>query len=428
MSPDTSPEIERFRDEMVLSKIKKGGWGVIACPEEKDSPPFAFTIGLFEKFGHPEIILFGMDSRESAKALNFMGARIQDGEVFKALQAYNDVLTSQCMFAPVDVQQDYWLGYARWYYKKDFPAIQCVWADTNGRWPWNTDCDPGVAGRQMILNETARRHNWLETKYYPTGAAATTIVRRYLTWPKFNRLLDDAAIYFRNVTLFADKFEGSIPKNLYSFYKDTFTQFATQAKQNVAVAAYLEEQRTRRHKANLHASYVNCWFARPHESAGMWTGYAQDKIKEGDKEITRPGVAIESTYEALLRSFTDELPSEHDFVQYANFDTDAFKTGKLRYDFSQQPLNFKRIEYKDEHELRLIVFRTEEAEAQLAANVFKPASGGINLKVSLETLLQKTIAGPGATDVFLSNIQAALKAKGLNVPVVKSALDGNPLY
>jgi hypothetical protein len=328
----------------------------------------------------------------------------------------------------VDFQQDSWLGYARWYYKGDFPSLQCVWADSSGCWPWNTECHPRVAERQIILNETARLHNWLETRYFPAGAAATTVVRRYLTWTKFIRLLDDAAIYFRNVTLFTDKFEGSIPQNLFSFYKNTFTQFAAQAKPNVAVVAYLEEHRSRRHKANLHASYVNCWFARPHESAGMWTGYAQDKIKMGDKEITRPGVAIESTYEALLRSFTDELPSEHDFVQYANFDTDAFKTGKLRYEFSQQPLNFKRIEYEDEHELRLIVFRAEEAEALLAASVFKPAHDGINLKVDLETLLLKVIAGPGASDSFISDIQAALKSKGLDVSVVKSALDGNPLH
>ena len=43
-------------------------------------------------------------------------------------------------------------GYARWFYKGDsFEALQCVWPDRHGRFPWDGDVTEGVRARQPLL-------------------------------------------------------------------------------------------------------------------------------------------------------------------------------------------------------------------------------------------------------------------------------------
>lgn len=60
-----------------------GGKGECNCegcedmPE--DSPAFAYTVGLFG-LGHPELLIFGVDSHTAAHLLNELSARIRAGE------------------------------------------------------------------------------------------------------------------------------------------------------------------------------------------------------------------------------------------------------------------------------------------------------------------------------------------------------------
>ena len=38
-----------------------------------------------------------------------------------------------------DARREYF-GFAQWYYKADFPALQLVWPSaTDGRWPWDSE-------------------------------------------------------------------------------------------------------------------------------------------------------------------------------------------------------------------------------------------------------------------------------------------------
>jgi hypothetical protein len=59
--------IERFRDrepdeseQEVLSHVERHGWNVTNIREEDGTPGWAFTIGLFETFGHPEVAILGI--------------------------------------------------------------------------------------------------------------------------------------------------------------------------------------------------------------------------------------------------------------------------------------------------------------------------------------------------------------------------------
>jgi len=47
-------------DAQVPADIETYGWHVIEVPEDDEGPGFAFTIGLFRRFEHPELIVFGL--------------------------------------------------------------------------------------------------------------------------------------------------------------------------------------------------------------------------------------------------------------------------------------------------------------------------------------------------------------------------------
>jgi len=46
-------------DKKVLPTLEEWGWYVISVA---DKPVFSYSVGLFEHFKHPEIIVFGLDS------------------------------------------------------------------------------------------------------------------------------------------------------------------------------------------------------------------------------------------------------------------------------------------------------------------------------------------------------------------------------
>ena len=52
---------------------------------------------------------------------------------------------------PREVQAEYF-GTAQWAYEgADFPCVQLVWPDKQGRWPWDPSSRDGFRGLQPVL-------------------------------------------------------------------------------------------------------------------------------------------------------------------------------------------------------------------------------------------------------------------------------------
>lgn len=65
-------------DRHVAAVIREHGCYLEYVIGEGDDPPFAYTIGLFG-LGHPELIIFGLDTGRSAQALNAFFDRVRRG-------------------------------------------------------------------------------------------------------------------------------------------------------------------------------------------------------------------------------------------------------------------------------------------------------------------------------------------------------------
>lgn len=129
-------------DKKVVEDIKKYGWHVVNVLEEENHPPHSFSIGLYESFNHPEIIIIGIDNQNAQNIINGIGTKIKNGEKFESGKGYGEFLTGdyKCFFIKVE-KSNYkgeYVGFASWYYEGDnFPLLQCVWPAKDGTFPWN---------------------------------------------------------------------------------------------------------------------------------------------------------------------------------------------------------------------------------------------------------------------------------------------------
>jgi hypothetical protein len=132
----------------VLKSIEgEPGWKVMGIGAEKDSPGFAYTIGLFHNYKHPEIILFGLPIEIALTLLNDVGDRVKRGEVIQPNAVYTDLVQKYpVIFKPIssndrDTREEL-LGIAvRFYGHVNFPVLQFIWTDSKGKFPWEIDCE-----------------------------------------------------------------------------------------------------------------------------------------------------------------------------------------------------------------------------------------------------------------------------------------------
>lgn len=62
--------------------IKDYGWWIQAVLPGPDNPPFAYTVGLTETFGHPELLMIGFRPEMMHDLLNGCGRLVKSGERF----------------------------------------------------------------------------------------------------------------------------------------------------------------------------------------------------------------------------------------------------------------------------------------------------------------------------------------------------------
>ena len=79
-------------DTKVLQDIQRVGWHVTGVfPKEgEQGPNWAFSIGLFHSFGHPEVVIAGLPVERCMSVVNVIGQAIRSGKCFETGQRYAD--------------------------------------------------------------------------------------------------------------------------------------------------------------------------------------------------------------------------------------------------------------------------------------------------------------------------------------------------
>jgi hypothetical protein len=132
-----------IRDETlhaIAQTIDEHGWWVGLIDEDDEGPGFAYTLGLVQSFGHPELIVFGLRREVMHGILNGLGERVRSGERLPEETRIADVLERelQVVLRPVRGEDNFgeYLGYGLRYYGRIFPALQVFWPDRENKLPW----------------------------------------------------------------------------------------------------------------------------------------------------------------------------------------------------------------------------------------------------------------------------------------------------
>ena len=151
------PEPEHEADKIIIGNVQKHGCHILNIRDAV--PEFAFSIGLFANYGHPEVILFATRPEDAQSIINDVRDRAAAGQKFADGDISDDFLENGYRIAfwhvPFTAYREY-LGTACWFYAKSmiaFPCLQIIWEDRNRRFPWEAECLPDVKADQPLLKK-----------------------------------------------------------------------------------------------------------------------------------------------------------------------------------------------------------------------------------------------------------------------------------
>jgi hypothetical protein len=140
------------------SDIEKYGLSVILIEATDYLPSFAYSIGLWTKFNHPEIICFGLGTQTLHSIINDVAELVKSGQKIETNKTYNNIFeNSKAEFVQIDKRNlaDYFGTAIDFYNSNDFPVIQLVWTDRNDKFPWETDFEDEFIYKQPLLDRNA---------------------------------------------------------------------------------------------------------------------------------------------------------------------------------------------------------------------------------------------------------------------------------
>jgi Domain of unknown function (DUF4262) len=143
-------------EKTIIHNVKTYGFHIAFIEADDYLPAFAYTIGLYKTYNHPEIIVFGLKQEVMNGVLNGLGDDIKKGTIYNSNENYKGIL-AQFPIQFIDVDKEHYadyVGYCAWFNDRnfDFPLYQLVWTDKQSRFPWEEDFFKDWRFKQPLLD------------------------------------------------------------------------------------------------------------------------------------------------------------------------------------------------------------------------------------------------------------------------------------
>lgn len=235
-----------------------------------------------------------------------------------------------------------------------------------------------------------------------------TVIWRYMAVDRFRDLLA-GHLYFAAAHQFEDQFEGAITDAEMSRRRLMAAEFDDPDPWLETESWAFEDLRR--------MTKINRWHAANHENVAMWERYIRPGVD---------GVALRSTAGALKRSLRE-------FRLQPQYGEETIVVGGVRYlDFATEGrvdrsmlsiFLYKRIEYRDEHEIRALL------SLRMATEFGVPIPGdGVTVGTDVDALINEVRLSPGVRDATMQELAEATKAAAARAPLVRSTLSRPPTY
>lgn len=141
--------------QAIKANIEEYGCHLALIEADNYMPAFAYSIGLFEKFQHPEICCFGLSTQVMGQLINHLASMIKDGLEIELDRSYPRLIKGYDIRF-IEVRKEHFannFGYGGWYYKNfDFPMLQMIWPDKENKLPWEEGFNPEWKFKQPLLD------------------------------------------------------------------------------------------------------------------------------------------------------------------------------------------------------------------------------------------------------------------------------------
>lgn len=146
----------------LIERVREHGWQTTSVgADDNGDPAFSYTTGFWLTIDDPEVIVFDFPPQLSHDVFGQIISKARRGHRLNLVQPVEGILSNEAVcFFPV--KREAAVSYLRssdWFYRRaQFPAVQLVWADGDGRFPWERDFDEALARLQPDLSE----RGWLK--------------------------------------------------------------------------------------------------------------------------------------------------------------------------------------------------------------------------------------------------------------------------
>jgi hypothetical protein len=144
-------------EKSVLVNVERCGWhctSVFPAAGHEETPRFSYTVGLYQSYGQPEFIIFGLSSEISYGILGILASAAAANEMYPLETPCNALVNGYaCVFVKVpETRYNDYVFSALWYNAgSEFPLYQVVWPDANGAYPWNPQTTSEFKLSQPVL-------------------------------------------------------------------------------------------------------------------------------------------------------------------------------------------------------------------------------------------------------------------------------------
>ena len=155
LTPNYAGEAPEHLHRKLRERIGRKQWTVLQVLPDKSGPVFYYTVGLTAR-GLPELLLFGLDARTGEKALENIATMLVRGMPHADGTLLHDVLCDVPVtlrdLLPLKTRTH--LRYAEEFFPDGVRAMQVIWPDMAGHFPWQQDFDKALAAYQTLLTAT----------------------------------------------------------------------------------------------------------------------------------------------------------------------------------------------------------------------------------------------------------------------------------
>jgi hypothetical protein len=142
------------RLEYIRGVLEHHPWVVIGVHEERCRPPYSYTLGLTDR-ELPELVITGLPHKQAADVLTRAAWDVLGGEALapgKRIRTVDGLRAEVVEVAEPGAHLDVAVGL----YGLQLAAVQIVYTDQRGRWPWDRRFRDGRGG-QPVLGARAKQ-------------------------------------------------------------------------------------------------------------------------------------------------------------------------------------------------------------------------------------------------------------------------------